>query len=154
LERAAKVVSNQAQKLVAQSKQKSDPNAPSGKKLTAAGHTVVEAIEGLLAAGEKFCDFLLLSLTAGIDFSPLLARNAADRARESEAMATTRDVPFDERAQANGELKIQLEIARLEKELEMVKVRDRRQDLNESFADVVFSSLRRKASCDSNALVR
>ncbi len=45
------MVSNQAQKLVAQSKQKSDPNAPSGKKLTAAGHTVVEAIEGLLAAG-------------------------------------------------------------------------------------------------------
>ncbi len=52
----------------------------------------------------------------------LPARNAAERAKESEAMATTRDVPFDDRAQANGELKIQLEIARLEKELEMVKV--------------------------------
>lgn len=99
LEKAAKVVSAQSQKLAAQSKQKSDPGAPSAKKLTAAGHMVVEAIEGLLAA----------------------ARSAAEKAKEAEAMETTREVPFEERAQQNGELKIQLEIARLEKELETVK---------------------------------
>jgi len=98
LERAAKGVSTQAQKLVAQSKQKSDPNAPSGKKLTAAGHTVVEAIEGLLAA----------------------AREAAERAKEADAMDMGGPIPFDQRAQT-GELKIQLEIAALEKELETVK---------------------------------
>ncbi len=99
LERAAKQVSSVSQKLVAQSKQKSDPGAPSGKKLTAAGHTVVEAIEGLLAA----------------------ARSAAEKAKEAEAMETTREIPFDERAAVNGELKIQLEIARLERELDSVK---------------------------------
>ena len=109
LERAAKNVSSQSQKLVAQSKQKSDPNAPSGKKLTAAGHTVVEAIEGLLAA----------------------ARSASEKAKEAEAMETTREVPFDERAKL-GELKIQLEIARLEKELETVRAQGKARQVRAS----------------------
>ena len=132
MEKAAKQVSSQAQKLVAQGKQKSDANAPSAKKLTTAGHTVVEAIEGLLAA----------------------ARSAVEKAREAEAMETTREIPFDERAQA-GELKIQLEIAKLEKELETVKVQSKaRQAKANQLKNMVNSPLAAIESSTQGAAVK
>ena len=80
---------------------------------------MVEAIEGLLAA----------------------ARSAAEKAKEAEAMETTREVPFDERAKV-GELKIQLEIARLEKELETVKAQGKaRQNRASSLKNMVSNPL-------------
>jgi len=91
---------NDTQKLVAASKAKADSTSPSGKKLNLAGKAVNNATNSLLQA----------------------AKVAAQRAREEAALAASKPPPFKDRMEEkDSEIAIQLEIAKLEKELEKEK---------------------------------
>jgi len=98
LSKAAKNVSAGASRVVAASKAKSDARSAALAKMSNAGQSVNEATKALIEA----------------------AKRAAVSAREKAALAAKEPYSFEARTKT-GELKAQLEIARLERELERSK---------------------------------
>ena len=99
LSKAARIVSSNSNKLVASSKAKSDSKSSSLKKLTVAGEAVSEATKTLIESAKK----------------------ASEVARQKSQMAEKEPYSFAQREQG-GELNKQLEIARIERELERSKL--------------------------------
>jgi hypothetical protein len=98
LSKAARNLSNGSSKLVASAKAKSEHSSSSSQRLTKAGQAVTEAIQALIEAG----------------------KHAAEIVRANSNKADKEPYDFAKRV-AGGELKAQLEIARLERELERGK---------------------------------
>jgi hypothetical protein len=98
LSKAARNVSAGSSKLVAGSKAKTDGSSAAQLRLTQAGHAVSAATAALIEAG----------------------KHAAEIVRQNSSKADKEPYDFGKRV-AQGELKAQLEIARLERELERGK---------------------------------
>ncbi len=98
LSKAARNVSGGSSKLVAGSKAKSDSSSGAQQRLTSAGQAVAAATQALIDAG----------------------KHAAEIVRQNSTQADKEPYDFSKRTE-QGELKAQLEIARLERELERGK---------------------------------
>ncbi len=132
LSKAARNVSSGSSKLVAGSKAKTDGSSAAQVRLTTAGQAVTAATAALIEAG----------------------KHATEIVRQNSAQADKEPYDFGKRMN-QGELKAQLEIARLERELERGKAAAKvKQQLNDSWQESASSRKGAPSKIDQQMAMR